>query len=96
MISSYSSINFMNGNKYIVGRDYLTVKVWDVSKAEKPIVSITVQEALKSKLCDIFENDCIFDKFSVAVSKDSNTILTGNYNNCFHAIDLNDSSSTQY
>jgi hypothetical protein len=22
--------------------------------------------------------------------------LTGNYNNCFHAIDLNDSSNTQY
>lgn len=86
----------MNGNKYIVGRDYLTVKVWDITKVDKPIVSITVQEALKSKLCDIFQNDCIFDKFSVAVSKDSNTILTGNYNNCFHAIDINDSSNTQY
>jgi hypothetical protein len=44
----------MNGNKYIVGRDYLTVKVWDITKVDKPIVSITVQEALKSKLCDIF------------------------------------------
>lgn len=96
MISSYSSIEFMNNNKYIVGRDYLSVKVWDVTKTDKPLFSVTVQEALKSKLCDIFENDCIFDKFSVSVSKDSNTILTGNYNNCFHAIDVSDSTNTQY
>lgn len=43
MISSYSSINFLNNNKYIVGRDYLTVKVWDISKTDKPITSITIQ-----------------------------------------------------
>ncbi len=43
MISSYSSINFMNNSKYIIGRDYLSVKVWDISKPDKPIVSITVQ-----------------------------------------------------
>lgn len=30
------------------------------------------------------------------MSKDSNTILTGNYNNTFHAIDINDSSNSQY
>lgn len=54
MISSYSSIDFMNNNKYIVGRDYLSVKVWDITKTDKPILSVTVQEALKSKLCDIF------------------------------------------
>jgi len=44
----------------------------------------------------MFENDCIFDKFDLSMSKDSNTILTGNYNNNFHAIDLNDLSNTQY
>jgi hypothetical protein len=43
MISSYSSISFLNNNKYIVGRDYLTVKVWDISKTDKPITSITIQ-----------------------------------------------------
>lgn len=43
MISSYSSISFLNNNKYIVGRDYLTIKVWDISKTDKPITSITIQ-----------------------------------------------------
>lgn len=96
MISSYSSLTFINNSRYIAARDYLSVKVWDLAKNDKPVCSITIQEALKSKLCDIFENDCIFDKFNLAVSKDSNTLLTGNYNNTFHTVDLNDSSNTQF
>ncbi len=54
MISSYSSIQFTNNNKHIIARDYLSIKVWDISKADKPISSIPIQESIKSKLCDIF------------------------------------------
>lgn len=43
MISSYSSISFMNGSKYIAARDYLSVKVWDICKTDKPLLSIPVQ-----------------------------------------------------
>lgn len=43
MISSYSSIDFLNGSRQIVGRDYLTVKVWDLCKTDRPIISIPVQ-----------------------------------------------------
>lgn len=43
----------------------------------------------------MIENECIFDKFKLAVSPDSNTILTGNYNNNFHLIDV-DGTNTQY
>lgn len=43
MISSYSSLNFINNCKQIVARDYLTVKVWDLSKTDKPLASVTVQ-----------------------------------------------------
>lgn len=96
MISSYSSLVFLNNSKYVACRDYLTVKVWDVCKTNKPVASIFVQDSLKSKLCEIFQNDSIFDKFNIAASKDSNTVLTGNYNNCFHTIDVNDSQNTQY
>lgn len=44
----------------------------------------------------MFENDCIFDKFSISSSMDSSTILTGNYNNCFHLVDVADGTNTQY
>lgn len=96
MISSYSSLGFLNNAKYLVSRDFLTVKIWDACKANKPVACISVQDALKPKLCEIFENNCIFDKFSVAASKDSNSLLTGNYNNCFHVMDANDSQNVQY
>lgn len=62
---------------------------------KKPVSSIMVQEGLKGKLCEMFENDCIFDKFAVSASSDGNTFFTGNYNNAFHLIDA-DGANTQY
>ena len=53
--------------KKIVRRDYLSVKVWDLHMESKPIETFTVHEYLRSKLCSLYENDCIFDKFEVAV-----------------------------
>ena len=50
-----------------VRRDYLSVKVWDLHMESKPIETFTVHEYLRSKLCSLYENDCIFDKFEVAV-----------------------------
>ena len=96
MISNYSSVKFLNNGKYIVSRDYMSVKLWDIHKANKPIASVVVQEALKTKLFEIIQNNYIYDKFSICASKDSNTVLTGNYNNSFHLIDLNDFQNSQY
>jgi hypothetical protein len=42
-MSSYSSLSFMNNNKYIVGQDYLSVKIWDITKTDKPVSSIIIQ-----------------------------------------------------
>lgn len=44
----------------------------------------------------MFENDCIYDNFKLAGSSDGNTLLTGNYNNNFHLVDLADGSNSQY
>lgn len=30
-------------------------------------------------LCELYESDCIFDKFEIALSPDGKRILTGNY-----------------
>jgi serine/threonine-protein phosphatase 2A regulatory subunit B len=73
----------------------LTVKIWDICNAKKPLNTIVIQEGMKGKLCEMFENDCIFDRFCLSTSMDSNTIFTGNYNNSFHLIDA-DGSNTQY
>jgi serine/threonine-protein phosphatase 2A regulatory subunit B len=53
MISSYSSADFLKGGKYLVSRDFLTVKIWDVCNTKKPVGVVSVQESLKGKLCDM-------------------------------------------
>lgn len=76
----------MQNGKYIVSREYLNVKIWDMNNTKKPLHNICVQESLKSKLVNLFEEDSIYDRFNVACSSDSNIILTGNYNNYFHLL----------
>ena len=48
--------------------------------ATKPVSIINIFDPLKSKLCELYENESIFDKFDLCSSPDSNTIITGNYN----------------
>lgn len=44
----------------------------------------------------MFENECIYDKFKLSGSGDGSQILTGNYNNNFHLIDVVNGTNTQY
>jgi serine/threonine-protein phosphatase 2A regulatory subunit B len=68
LVSSYSSTQFIKKGKYVAARDYLTVKIWDSCNPSKPIQTIPIQESIKSKLCDLFENDSIYDKFTLYAS----------------------------
>lgn len=43
LVSSYSSVEFVRGGKYIAARDYLTVKVWDVCQTKKPVCEVILQ-----------------------------------------------------
>jgi serine/threonine-protein phosphatase 2A regulatory subunit B len=63
IISSISDVKFSADGRYILSRDYLTLKIWDTHMESKPVKSINIHEHLRPKLCDLYENDCIFDKF---------------------------------
>lgn len=58
----------------------------------KPVKTIPIHDHLRSKLCDLYENDCIFDKFEALWGPDGKKVLTGSYNNYFHIFDKDDSS----
>lgn len=81
--SSISDVKFSNDGRYIVSRDYMTVKIWDLAMELKPIKTINVHEHLRDRLCDTYENDAIFDKFEVQFSGDNKSVMTGSYNNNF-------------
>ncbi|KAG0345759.1 protein phosphatase 2A regulatory subunit cdc55 [Podila humilis] len=89
IISSISDVKFSKDGRYILSRDYLTLKVWDINMENRPVQTINIHDHLRNKLCDLYENDCIFDKFECTFSGDGNNVLTGSYNNNFHIYDRN-------
>ncbi|KAI8876875.1 protein phosphatase 2A regulatory subunit PR55 [Backusella circina FSU 941] len=87
IISSVSDINFSHDGRYILSRDYLTLKIWDINMDNKPVQTINIHDQLRTKLCDLYENDCIFDKFECTFSGDDSHVMTGSYNNQFRIYD---------
>ncbi|CAI4225329.1 unnamed protein product [Auanema sp. JU1783] len=83
IIASVSDIKFSHDGRYLLTRDYLTVKVWDLNMESRPIETYPVHEHLRTKLCALYENDSIFDKFECSWSGDDKHILTGSYHNLF-------------
>ncbi|KAI7856055.1 WD40-repeat-containing domain protein [Circinella umbellata] len=84
IISSISDVKFSRDGRYILSRDYLTLKLWDVNMDNKPISTVSIHDNLRSKLCDLYENDCIFDKFECTFSGDGSNMMTGSYSNNLH------------
>jgi len=95
IISSISDIKFSGDGRYILSRDYMTLKIWDMNMEKKPVRVINLHDHLRSKLCDLYENDCIFDKFECVTSYDQNYVLTGSYNNNFMIFDNNTKTEVQ-
>ncbi|KAM0752010.1 protein phosphatase 2A regulatory subunit PR55 [Meredithblackwellia eburnea MCA 4105] len=94
IISSVSDVKFSKDGRYILSRDYLTLRIWDINMDSRPVKTINVHEHLRSKLCDLYENDCIFDKFECTFSGNGDHVLTGSYNNYFHIYDREGETDT--
>ena len=70
IISSISDVKFSHDGRYILSRDYLSLKIWDINMESRPLKTIQIHDHLRGKLCDLYENDCIFDKFECMFSGD--------------------------
>jgi len=88
IISSISDVKFSHDGRYILARDYLSLKIWDVNMESKPVKTIPIHDHLRGKLCDLYENDCIFDKFECTWGGDDKHVLTGSYHNYFRIFDV--------
>jgi serine/threonine-protein phosphatase 2A regulatory subunit B len=74
-----SDVTFSKNGRYVFSRDFLTCKIWDINMPTKPISSIQIFEPLKSKLSEMYENECIFDKFDLNSSCDSNQVVVADH-----------------
>mmetsp|Transcript_52400 Transcript_52400/g.60192 ORF Transcript_52400/g.60192 Transcript_52400/m.60192 type:complete len:433 (+) Transcript_52400:77-1375(+) len=96
IIVSICDATFSRNGKYVFSRDFCTMKVWDLANTSKPVSVISLYDPIKTKLCDLYENECIFDKFSISSGPDSNQVVTGMFNSNFHIIDVKRDINTQF
>jgi len=87
LVTTISDIKFSPNGEFIVSRDYLTMKIWDPRIETKPYRIIKFHDHLIPKLCDLYENDSIFDKFQCSWNGSSYRLVTGSYNNNFYVCD---------
>ncbi|KAJ0755609.1 putative transcription factor WD40-like family [Helianthus annuus] len=83
IIASISDIKFSRDGRYLLSRDYMTLKLWDINMDSGPVSTFQVHEHLRPRLCDLYENDSIFDKFECCLSGDGQRVATGSYSNLF-------------
>lgn len=81
VISSMSDVKFSRDGRYVMARDYMTLKIWDITMTSSPLRTIKVHEQLRSKLCELYESDCIFDKFECSWGWDDRHVCSGTYDN---------------
>ncbi|CAM8960584.1 unnamed protein product [Rhodiola kirilowii] len=86
IIASVSDIKFAKDGRHMLSRDYMTLKLWDINMDSGPVATFQVHEHLRPKLCDLYENDSIFDKFECCLSGDGQRVATGSYSNLFRVI----------
>ncbi|KAJ5080449.1 protein phosphatase pp2a regulatory subunit b [Anaeramoeba ignava] len=87
VINSISDIQFSFDGRYVVSRDFMSLKVWDLNMESKPVAIFHVHEFLTPKFGYLYENDYIIDKFECSFSHDGEHLITGSYGNHFYIID---------
>ncbi|MBA0744908.1 hypothetical protein Gogos_007508 [Gossypium gossypioides] len=92
IIASISDIKFAKDGRHILSRDYMTLKLWDINMDSGPVATFQVHEHLRPKLCDLYENDSIFDKFECCLSGDGLRVATGSYSNLFRVFGCSEGS----
>lgn len=71
LVATISDCKFSPNGHFLLSRDYLSMKVWDLRKGNEPVQRIKFNEHLIPKLCDLYESDNIFDKFGCCWSGNS-------------------------
>ncbi|KAL3529468.1 hypothetical protein ACH5RR_008790, partial [Cinchona calisaya] len=79
--ASITDLKFASDGRHVLGRDYMNLKLWDIRMENSPVAIYKIHEHLRLKLCDLYNNDAIFDKFACCLSGDGLHFATGSYSN---------------
>ncbi|KAH0850004.1 hypothetical protein HID58_095882, partial [Brassica napus] len=86
IIASVSDIKFAKEGRYLLS-------LMDINMDSGPVSTFQVHEYLKPKLCDLYENDSIFDKFECCISGNGLRAATGSYSNMFRVFSVSPGST---
>lgn len=81
IISSITDVKFSPCGGFFLARDYLSTQVWDMRMESGPLLTLPVHDHIRPRLCELYENDAVFDKFECCFNHDGTTVLSGSYNN---------------
>jgi len=87
LVTTISDVKFSPCGRFLVSRDYLTMKIWDPRMESRALRTIKFHDHIMPSLCDLYEDDSIFDKFTCSWSGDSFRLITGSYNGLFYIAD---------
>lgn len=99
IVASISDLKFVGSDgRYILTRDYMTMKLWDISMESRPLAVMNVHEHLRPKLCDLYESDSMFDKFECTSSNNAQHFATGSYSDLIkvHSLDSSGGGVAEY
>eukprot|EP01062_Namystynia_karyoxenos_P063337 TRINITY_DN56157_c0_g1_i1.p1 TRINITY_DN56157_c0_g1~~TRINITY_DN56157_c0_g1_i1.p1 ORF type:complete len:499 (+),score=131.40 TRINITY_DN56157_c0_g1_i1:98-1594(+) len=88
ILTSISDACWCGDGHHILSRDYLTLKVWDLRNPRKALNTLPVHDTIKPYLCELYDNDSIFDKFECASGRGGMYAVTGSYKNNFRVYDM--------
>ena len=80
--------------RYVVTRDYLLVRVWDLRHLLYPVYVSHVHPHLLASLPQLLESEALFDSFQLAVAPDGRQLVTGTYSNSFTLHDTTQRTTT--
>jgi serine/threonine-protein phosphatase 2A regulatory subunit B len=50
IIASISDISFSRDGRYVLSRDYMNLKLWDLAMEARPVVTLAVHEELRPRV----------------------------------------------
>mmetsp|Transcript_1896 Transcript_1896/g.5718 ORF Transcript_1896/g.5718 Transcript_1896/m.5718 type:complete len:290 (+) Transcript_1896:1251-2120(+) len=93
IVASIADLKWSPCGRYILTRDYMTLRLWDMNMEAMPLKEISIHEDLRPRLCELYENDCVFDKFQASFSEDGHNVIAGSYNGLLQSFSLRSGES---
>ena len=82
--STIGGDSYIEGGRFFLTRDFLTVKVWDTFMEREPVQILPIHQSLYKQCRKWTDSDMFFERFNIGISGDGRNLITGSYQNTFH------------